>query len=163
MTANVSAAMSVAAITTRLSAGDWGLSGASPAWSVAGTSRATAAAAISVSGTSAHHAARQPKETVNRPPSSGPTKFETPALAPQIPSALPRRSGGKPLTAPASAAGLTSPAPAPWMTRVVISAPMLDVSAPAPAPTPNTARPTSASRRAPNRSTSAPAGSNTIA
>ena len=67
-------------------------------------------AAAAVRGSSAHQLARQPKATVSRPPSSGPARLDMPALAPQIPRALPRRSGGKPDTAPASAAGLTSPA-----------------------------------------------------
>ncbi len=112
-----------------------------------GTSRAIAAAAISASGTSTHQSARQPSHTVSTPPSSGPSRFETPALAPQIPSALPRRSGGKPLTAPARAAGLTRPAPTPWTTRVATSTPMLDASAPRPAPSANT--PESDQRQAP--------------
>ena len=115
-------------------------------------------AAAAVRGSSAHQLARQPKATVSRPPSSGPARLDMPALAPQIPSALPRRSGGKPDTAPASAAGLTRPAPAPWMTRAMSSASKLWASAPASAPTANTPRPLRASRRAPNRSTSSPAG-----
>ncbi len=86
-----------------------------------------------------------------------------PALAPQIPSALPRRSGGKPLTAPASAAGLTSPAPAPWTIRATISAPKLETTAPAAAPMANSAGRSSATRRAPNRSTSSPPGSSSSA
>ena len=69
------------------------------------------------------------------PPSSGPRRFDIPALAPQIPSALPRRSGGKPETAPASAAGLTRPAPAPWMIRATSSWPKLPARAPNSAPT----------------------------
>ena len=81
-----------------------------------------AMATAAVSGSSAHQFARQPKATVSRPPSSGPSRLDMPALAPQMPSALPRRSGGKPLTAPASAAGLTRPAPTPWMTRATSSA-----------------------------------------
>ncbi len=59
-----------------------------------------AATAATVSGTSAHQSARHPNATVSSPPSSGPSRFDMPALAPQMPSALPRRSGGKPLTAP---------------------------------------------------------------
>ncbi len=81
-----------------------------------------------------------------------------PALAPQIPSAPPRRSGGKPLTAPASAAGLTSPAPTPWSTRVATSTAMLGATAPAAAPSAKRPSPRSARLRAPKRSTSVPPG-----
>src|ERR1700729_1018915 len=114
------------------------------------------AAAISASGTSAHQLARHPSVTVSRPPSSGPSRFATPADAPQIPSAPPRRSGGNPLTAPASAAGLTRPAPTPCTTRLAISAPMLDMSAPAPAPTAHAASP--AGRATQPRSPAPPGG-----
>ena len=75
--------------------------------------------AASASGTSAHQAARASRRRPTRtPPSSGPTRFAVPALAPQIPRALPRRSGGKPRLHPPSAAGLTRPTPIPCSTRV---------------------------------------------
>ena len=77
-----------------------------------------------------------------------------PELAPQIPSAAPRRSGGKPETAPASDAGLTSPAPTPCTTRDATSTPKLPATAPrSPRRTANTASPTERDRREPIRST----------
>ena len=69
-----------------------------------------------------------------------------PELAPHIPSAEPRRSGGKPDTAPASEAGLTSPAPTPWTSREATSTPKLPASAPITAPAANTASPASPTR-----------------
>ena len=86
-----------------------------------------------------------------------------PALAPHTPSARPRRSGGKPLTAPASAAGLTRPAPAPCSTRVAASAPMLEDNAPAAAPVANRPRPSSASAERQGGQRAMPPGSSVTA
>src|SRR5579875_3869475 len=109
-----------------------------------------------------HQSARQPSVTVSAPPSSGPARFDTPEAAPQMPSAAPRRSGGKPLTAPASAAGLTRPAPTPCSPRASSSTAISPASAPAAAPTAKSARPSSARRREPKRSTSIPPGSSAM-
>ena len=46
-----------------------------------------------------------------------------------MPSAAPRRLAGKPLIAPASAAGLTKPAPSPCTTREAISIPIVGATA----------------------------------
>src|SRR6202012_6094829 len=102
---------------------------------------------MTASGTSAHQTARQLSVKVSSPPRRGPRRLAAPALAPQIPSAAPRRAGGNPLTAPASAAGLTIPAAAPCETRAAINAPALDVSAPAVALAANRPRPSSARLR----------------
>jgi hypothetical protein len=124
----------------------------------AGTWDAIPAIASAASGTNAHQSARQPNATVSSPPSSGPTRFEAPALAPQIPSAEPRRSGGKPLTAPASAAGLTIPAATPCTARVSSRTTMSGATAPPAAPAANSRSPASATRRGPSRSTNLPDG-----
>ena len=95
MTANVSAATSAAAATTRCRrpAGLGALVRVHLArHELPQRQRGRAALA----GTRNHQQARQSIATVSRPPTTGPIRFAMPELAPQMPSAAPRRSGGKP-------------------------------------------------------------------
>ena len=98
-------------------------------------------ATAALAGTKNHQHARQSIATVSSPPITGPIRFAMPELAPQMPSADPRRSGGNPETAPASEAGLTSPAPTPCTSRDATSTPKPPASAPIAAPAANTASP----------------------
>ncbi len=66
---------------------------------------------------------RQSKAVTSRPPSVGPAIVATPATAPQIPNAAPRRSGGKTIVSSASVCGISSAAPAPCTARNAISQP----------------------------------------
>src|SRR5438445_425096 len=94
MTTNVSAATSAAAATTR-----WrrpAVSGLSSARTARGTKRRRPQATATLAGRKNHQQARQSIATVSRPPTTGPTRFAIPELAPQKPSAAPRRSGGNP-------------------------------------------------------------------
>ena len=63
----------------------------------------------------------QPRPSTRTPPRIGPTRVATPAVAPQIPIAAPRRSGGKIRVMTAMVWGVMSAAPKPWNTRATIS------------------------------------------
>ncbi|HZO60391.1 MAG TPA: hypothetical protein VFB51_11930 [Solirubrobacterales bacterium] len=152
----MSAATRAAAPTTR-----WrrpAVSGLASTCTSRGTRCHRASAAAALAGIRNHQHARQSIATVRSPPTTGPIRLAMPELAPQMPSAEPRRCAGKPDTAPASEAGLTSPAPMPCTTREAISTSRLPASAPIRAPAPNTASPASPTWRDPMRSTSVPPG-----
>ena len=57
-----------------------------------------------------------------------------PPIAPQAPSARPRRSGGTAADSSVSVSGMTMAAPTPWKARAAISQPMLGASAAAAEP-----------------------------
>ena len=59
----------------------------------------------------------QPRPSTSTPPRIGPTSVATPAVAPQMPIAAPRRSGGKIRVMTAMVCGVISAAPRPWTTR----------------------------------------------
>ena len=63
------------------------------------------------------------------PPTTGPPTTARPVIAPKMPSAQPRRSGGNAALSSASASGMTTAAPTPWTARAAISAPTPGASA----------------------------------
>ncbi|MCY1245000.1 hypothetical protein D9M72_581060 [compost metagenome] len=63
----------------------------------------------------------QPRPSTRTPPRIGPTSVATPAVAPQIPMAAPRLSGGKIRVITAMVWGVMIAAPRPWTTRARIS------------------------------------------
>ncbi|MNR37092.1 hypothetical protein D3C85_1550830 [compost metagenome] len=63
----------------------------------------------------------QPRPSTRTPPRIGPTRVATPAVAPQMPMAAPRRSGGKILVMTAMVCGVIMAAPRPCTTRAAIS------------------------------------------
>ena len=62
------------------------------------------------------------------PPSSGPTRKATPAVAPHSAIADPRRAGGKVRVMTAIVCGVIIDAPRPWTTRAPMSQPMVGAS-----------------------------------
>jgi hypothetical protein len=92
---------------------------------------------------------------VTAPPMTGPSAAPRPAVAPQMPSAMPRRWGGVTLAMSVTVSGIVIAAPAPWTARAAISTPMLGASAEAALARVNTVMPMIISRRRPNRSPSA--------
>ena len=63
----------------------------------------------------------QPRPSTSTPPRIGPTSVATPAVAPQMPMAAPRRSGGKIRVMTAMVCGVIMAAPRPWTTRAAMS------------------------------------------
>ena len=63
----------------------------------------------------------QPRPSTSTPPRIGPTRVATPAVAPQMPMAAPRRSGGKIRVMTAMVCGVIMAAPRPWTTRAAMS------------------------------------------
>ena len=63
----------------------------------------------------------QPRPSTRTPPRIGPTSVAMPAVAPQMPIAAPRRSGGKIRVMTAMVWGVIIAAPKPWNTRATIS------------------------------------------
>ena len=59
----------------------------------------------------------QPRPSTRTPPRIGPTSVAMPAVAPQMPMAAPRRSGGKIRVMTAMVCGVIMAAPRPWSTR----------------------------------------------
>jgi len=94
---------------------------------------------------------------VMAPPSTGPTTTASAVTPPKIPSAQPRRCGGKAAFSRASASGITIAAPTPCSARAAISAPIPGASAHAADPDANTPSPATKTRRRPNRSPTAAA------
>ena len=66
---------------------------------------------------------RQSNAVTSRPPRVGPAIVATPATAPQMPNAAPRRSAGKTVVMIASVCGISSAAPTPCTARNAISRP----------------------------------------
>ena len=66
---------------------------------------------------------------VTAPPSTGPPSTARPVIPPYIPSAAPRRAGGKAAVSSDSDSGAMIAAPAPCSTRAAISVPTLGASA----------------------------------
>ena len=97
----------------------------------------------------------QDAASVTAPPMTGPSAAPRPAVAPQRPSAMPRRCGGVTLAMSVTVSGVTIAAPTPWTARAAISAPMPGASAEAALPAVNTMTPMISRRRRPNRSPSA--------
>ncbi len=64
---------------------------------------------------------RQSKLVTRRPPKVGPAIVATPATAPQMPSAVPRRSAGNVATMRAMVCGISMAAPSPCRARAPIS------------------------------------------
>jgi hypothetical protein len=71
----------------------------------------------------------QAMPSVTAPPSSGPPTTESPVKAVKRPRAPPRFSGGNALVSSATASGMTSAAPAPWIARAAMSSPVSGASA----------------------------------
>ena len=63
----------------------------------------------------------QPGPSTSRPPSSGPTRIATPAVAPHSDIAWPREAAGKVRVMTAIVCGVISEAPRPCTTRAMIS------------------------------------------
>jgi hypothetical protein len=63
------------------------------------------------------------------PPITGPLATARPAIAPQMPTTAPRRSGGKAAVRIVSDNGITAAAPSPWTARAPSSSPGLRASA----------------------------------
>ena len=61
---------------------------------------------------------------VTAPPTSGPAATATPPMAPHIPSAWLRRSGGTAADSRVSDSGMISAPPAPWTARAVTRKPI---------------------------------------
>jgi hypothetical protein len=97
----------------------------------------------------------QDAASVTAPPMTGPSAAPRPAVAPQMPSAMPRRCGAVTLTMSVTVSGIVIAAPTPWTARAAISAPMLGASAEAALPAVKTVIPMTIRRRRPNRSPSA--------
>ena len=97
----------------------------------------------------------QDAASVTAPPMTGPSAAPRPAVAPQRPSAMPRRCGGVTLAMSVTVSGVTIAAPTPWTARAAISVPMLGASAEAALAAVNTVMPMIIRRRRPNRSPSA--------
>ena len=62
----------------------------------------------------------QPRPSTRTPPRIGPTSVATPAVAPQMPMAAPRRSGGKIRVMTAMVCGVIMAAPRPCSTRAMM-------------------------------------------
>jgi hypothetical protein len=97
------------------------------------------------------------------PPITGPPTTASPVMPWRIPSAEPRRSGGKAALTSASASVITSAPPTPWTARAAISEPASGASAQAAEAETNSARPAVNMRRRPKRSPSAAAGKSSTA
>ena len=97
----------------------------------------------------------QDAASVTAPPMTGPSAAPRPTVAPQRPSAMPRRCGGVTLAMSVTVSGITIAAPTPWTARAAISTPMPGASAEAALPAVNTVTPMISRRRRPNRSPSA--------
>ncbi len=70
----------------------------------------------------------QPGPSVSTPPSTGPTRMATPAVAPHRAIALPREAAGKVRVMTAIVWGVSIEAPRPWTMRAATSPPMESVS-----------------------------------
>ncbi len=70
----------------------------------------------------------QPGPSTSRPPTSGPTRVATPAVAPQNDMAWPRCPAGKVRVMTAIVCGVISDAPRPWTTRATTSSVIEPVS-----------------------------------
>ena len=68
---------------------------------------------------------RQSNALTSSPPRVGPAMVATPATAPQMPNAAPRRSGGKMFVMIVRVCGISMAAPRPWTARNAISQPGL--------------------------------------
>ncbi len=66
---------------------------------------------------------RQSNAVTSRPPNVGPAIVATPATAPQMPNAAPRRSAGNTMVRIASVCGIRSAAPTPCTARPAMSHP----------------------------------------
>ncbi len=95
--------------------------------------------------------------SVIAPPTSGPAATARPVTEKKIPSAQPRRPGGKAALTRAKASVTIRAAPAPCTTRAAISHPTEGASAQAAEASANSPRPAANIRRRPYRSPSAAA------
>ena len=99
---------------------------------------------------------RQSRTVMRRPPSVGPRTVASPATAPQMPSAVPRRCGGNVAMMMAIVCGISAAAPRPWTRRAAISWPGVWATPQARLATVNSATPTMKTLRWPRRSPSRP-------
>jgi hypothetical protein len=100
---------------------------------------------------------RQSKAVTSSPPRVGPAMVATPATAPQMPNAAPRRSGGNVLVMIVRVCGMSMAAPTPWTARNAMSQPGLGAKPHAAEAAVNTATPLMNMIRGPIRSPSRPA------
>jgi hypothetical protein len=105
----------------------------------------------------------QDQPVVTAPPTRGPTATAVPPIAPQIPSAAFRRSGGTAALSSVSDSGMIMAPPAPCRARAMISRSMFGASAAAADAAVNKAMPITKIRRRPNRSPMAAAESRSTA
>jgi hypothetical protein len=119
-------------------------------------SRAPTAAARPI-GTFTQKIQCQSRPWVTAPPMSGPLATASPAMPPQMPTTVPRRSGGNAEVSSVSPSGMMIAAPSPCTPRQAISTPALGASAHAAEASVNTSRPVTYTRRRPSRSPSAAA------
>jgi hypothetical protein len=89
---------------------------------------------------------------VTAPPTSGPRATAAPPIAPQMPRAALRRSGGTEALSRVSDSGMIMAPPAPWMARASTSTEMLGAMAASADAAVNTAMPRTKMRRRPKRS-----------
>ena len=115
------------------------------------------AAAIRPTGTLTRKTARQLVNWTSTPPRTWPETKPTEAIAPYRPMARVRSApSGKPVVMRESAAGATTAAPAPWMTRAAISSAGSLARPPARLASENAIRPAMNMRRLPSRSAARP-------
>ena len=82
-----------------------------------GTSRAASTNATTPTGTLMKKIHSQPGPSTSRPPTTGPTRIATPAVAPQSAMAWPREAAGKVRVMTAIVCGVSIEAPRPCTTR----------------------------------------------
>ena len=99
------------------------------------------------------HCQETPSTTA--PPTNGPTATPRPLIAPQIPSAAPRFSGGTAAETRVRVSGVTIAAPMPWIARAAISTSIEGATAASALAAVKMPRPTVNIRRRPKRSPSA--------
>ena len=123
-----------------------------------GTKRAVKSAAAIPIGTLIQKIDRHPIVSVSAPPISGPTPSDTPATAPQMPTARARAfASGNAFAMSDSATGLSIDAPNPWSALNPISCSIVDARLHSSDPTVKTPRPIWNTRLRPNRSETDPA------
>ena len=102
---------------------------------------------------------RHPGPCTRAPPARIPIPDDSPATAPQIPSARARSEPVNVVVSVESAAGSINAAPMPWTSLATTNTPELPASPPVSDPTPTSAVPMSRTRLRPNRSARRPPSS----
>ncbi len=122
-----------------------------------------ATSATATIGTLSQNTELQENHSSSRPPTNGPRPMPTPAIADQIPIALPRSSRGKMSTITDRVAGMIIAPPMPITARSTTSCPAFCANAASTLATPNSRSPDWSTRFRPKRSPSVPIVSRTPA